>query len=35
MCGHAMVAPNLIKAMGDEVKKGKKTAGGDKFPDIL
>jgi hypothetical protein len=26
MCGHAMVAPNLIKAMAEEVKKGKKTA---------
>jgi hypothetical protein len=26
MCGHAMVAPNLIKAMAEEVKIGKKTA---------
>jgi len=26
MCGHAMVAPNLIKAMVEDVKKGKKTA---------
>jgi hypothetical protein len=26
LCGHAMVAPNLIKAMADEVKEGKKTA---------
>jgi len=26
MCGHAMVAPNLIKAMVEEVRKGKKTA---------
>jgi hypothetical protein len=26
MCGQAIVAPNLIKAMVEEVKKGKKTA---------
>lgn len=26
MCGHSMVAPNLIKAMVEEVKRGKKTA---------
>jgi hypothetical protein len=26
MCGHAMVSSNLIKAMVEEVKKGKKTA---------
>lgn len=26
MCGHAMVSPNLIRAMVEEVKKGKKTA---------
>jgi len=26
LCGHAMVSPNLIKAMAEEIKKGKKTA---------
>lgn len=26
MCGHAMIAPNLIRSMVDEVKAGRKTA---------
>ncbi len=26
MCGHALIAPNLIEAMVEEIKKGKKTA---------
>ena len=26
MCGHSMIAPNLIKSMVDEVKTGRKTA---------
>lgn len=25
MCGHAMVSPNLVKAMAKEVKSGAKT----------
>jgi len=25
MCGHALIAPNLIEAMVEEIKKGKKT----------
>jgi hypothetical protein len=29
MCGHAMIDPNLIKAMAEEVVKGKKTAEAD------
>ncbi len=26
MCGHAMISPNLVKSMADEVKAGRKTA---------